>query len=228
VSPYYQDDAVTIYHGDCREITPRVTAEVLVTDPPYGVNLGGPDVGRNGRGGRHGLEKAAYCSYDDTYENYVEVIVPTVAAALNRVKRGAVFSGPHLQELPKAAAIGGVYCPAGSGRHAWGFKTFLPVLFYGTDPTLQHGAKPNVIQSTATADVNGHPCPKPLSWLRWLVGLTSVPGETIVDPFAGSGTTLRAAKDLGRRAIGIEIEERYCEIAAKRCAQEVLDFGSAA
>jgi site-specific DNA-methyltransferase (adenine-specific) len=225
VSPYYQDDAVTIYHGDCRYLD--LFADALITDPPYGVNLGGPDVGRSGRDGRHGLDKAAYSSYEDTYENYVTTVVPTIASALGRVKRGAVFSGPHLQELPKATAIGGVYCPAGSGRHAWGFKTFLPVLLYGTDPTLQHGARPNVIQSTATAEPNGHPCPKPLQWMRWLVGLVSLPGETVLDPFAGSGTTLRAAKDLGRKAIGIEIEERYCEIAVRRLGQEVL-FGEVA
>jgi DNA modification methylase len=68
-----------------------------------------------------------------------------------------------------------------------------------------------------------HPSPKPLNVMRWILGC--LPGETVLDPFMGSGTTLRAAKDLGRRAIGIEIEERYCEIAAKRLAQEVFDFG---
>jgi site-specific DNA-methyltransferase (adenine-specific) len=69
-----------------------------------------------------------------------------------------------------------------------------------------------------------HPCPKPLALMRELVSLFSDPGEMILDPFMGSGTTLRAAKDLGRRAVGIEIEERYCEIAAKRLSQEVFDM----
>ncbi|KKK85110.1 hypothetical protein LCGC14_2776570, partial [marine sediment metagenome] len=68
----------------------------------------------------------------------------------------------------------------------------------------------------------GHPCSRALGHFRWLVSWWSLPGETILDPFMGSGTTLRAAKDLGRKAIGIEIEERYCEIAAKRCSQSVM------
>jgi site-specific DNA-methyltransferase (adenine-specific) len=69
---------------------------------------------------------------------------------------------------------------------------------------------------------NGHPCPKPLKAWRRLLNNISQPEQTVLDPFMGSGTTLRTAKDLGRKAIGIEIEERYCEIAAKRLAQDVL------
>jgi DNA modification methylase len=72
------------------------------------------------------------------------------------------------------------------------------------------------------SDVGGHPCPKPLKLMRQLVSSLSTDDGVVVDPFIGSGTTLRAAKDLGRKAIGIEIEERYCEIAAKRLGQEVL------
>lgn len=70
-----------------------------------------------------------------------------------------------------------------------------------------------------------HPCPKPLNLYLWLVGQCSEPGQLIIDPFAGSGTTLLAAKQLNRRAIGIEIEEKYCEIAAKRLSQEVFQWG---
>jgi DNA modification methylase len=74
---------------------------------------------------------------------------------------------------------------------------------------------------------NGHPCSRHITHQRWLVNWWSEPGETVVDPFMGSGTTLRAAKDQGRRAIGIEIEERYCEIAARRMAQGVLPYEEA-
>jgi len=69
---------------------------------------------------------------------------------------------------------------------------------------------------------NGHPCPKPLAWAKWLIAKSTA--QTVLDPFMGSGTTLRAAKDLGRKAIGIEIEERYCEIAAKRMSQMVMEL----
>jgi DNA modification methylase len=98
-------------------------------------------------------------------------------------------------------------------------------MFYGSSPDLQKGSKAIAIASTDTGEKNGHPCPKPLSWMRWLVSLGSRVGETVLDPFMGSGTTLVAAKQLYRNAIGIEIEERYCEIAAKRLSQEVFDWG---
>lgn len=76
--------------------------------------------------------------------------------------------------------------------------------------------------------VDGHPCPYPPSLPKRCIAATTEPGDVVLDPFMGSGTTLRAAKDLGRKAIGIELEERYCEIAAKRLAQGVLDFGASA
>lgn len=222
MKPYYEHGGVTIYHGDCLDLVPGITADALVTDPPYGINLGecGDD-----RGGSHGMRHDGYASFADTYENFVSLIVPRLNRCLVMVKRGCVFTGPHIHEQRKPDAIGGVYVAAGQGRTSWGFKSILPVLLYGGSPTVMQGkgaTQPTAIRSTVACEVNGHPCPKPLAWMKWAVALASLPGETILDPFMGSGTTLRAAKDLGRRAIGIEIEERYCEIAAKRLAQEVL------
>lgn len=218
---YYADEWVTLYHADSREILPLLADFVLITDPPYGVALG---VDKDMRGGQHGLGKGAYHGFGDSYEEWCASVLPVISDAVKRAKRAAVFTGPHLQEQPKATAIGGIYCPAGAGRHSWGFKTLLPVLFYGTAPNLNLGAKPNTLQSSATADDNGHPCPKPLEWMTWLVGLATESTDVVLDPFAGSGTTLRAAKDMNRRAIGIEINERYCEIAARRMAQSVFAF----
>lgn len=218
--PYYADEWVTIYHADSRNLLPMLAGYVLITDPPYGVNLGAT----KGTGGAHGLVKGAYEGLDDSYESWRDMVLPVINEAVKRAKRGAVFTGPHLQEQPKASAIGGIYCPAGAGRHTWGFKTFLPVLFYGQAPNLQNGAKPNTLQSNARAEANDHPCPKPLEWMTWLIGLATEANDTVLDPFMGSGTTLRAAKDLNRRAIGIEQNEGYCEIAARRMAQSVFAF----
>ena len=73
-----------------------------------------------------------------------------------------------------------------------------------------------------------HPTQKPVALMAWVIGKWCGEAETILDPYMGSGPVMRAAKDLGRKAIGIELEERYCEIAAERCSQEVLDLGAAA
>jgi site-specific DNA-methyltransferase (adenine-specific) len=222
VTPYYEADGITIYHGDCREILPDMSPDALVTDPPYGVNLGDHGGALDGRTD-HVLVKGRYESYTDTPENFEAVVVPAIQMALAVVARGVVFCAGHmLWRLPQADAIGGVFLPAAVCRCAWGYNSISHALLYGKAPDLNLGAKPIGIRSTERAEPNGHPCPKPESWMAWAVDLVSRPGEVIIDPFMGSGTTLRAAKDLGRRAIGIELEEKYCEIAAKRLSQRVL------
>jgi site-specific DNA-methyltransferase (adenine-specific) len=124
--------------------------------------------------------------------------------------------------LPPPDALGGIFVAAAVGLNKWGWSNLIHCLLYGVAPGLGKGVKPTAIAKTAIAEKNGHPVVKPLPWILWAVGLGSTVTDTILDPFMGSGTTLRAAKDLGRRAIGIEIEEKYCEIAAKRLSQEVL------
>ncbi len=206
---------ITLWQGDCLDLMNRIPAgsvDAVVTDPPYGVNLGET----KGTGNKHGLIRAAYDGFEDTYENFVTSVVPALAIALSMAKRGAVFTGPNLQEQPKAAAIGGIFCPAGTGRHCWGFKTFLPILFYGTDPELSRGARPNVLTSNAVAEKNGHPCPKPLEWMTWLIERVTLPGETVLDPFMGSGMTGVACVLTGRRFIGMERDPRYFRIAQRR------------
>jgi site-specific DNA-methyltransferase (adenine-specific) len=222
VTPYYQDSLVTIYHGDARDVLPTVTADVLVTDPPYGVNLGSHGAANETR--RHNaLAKRGYGVYEDTPENFDAVVVPIIRAALAMTVRGAVFCAGHMVwRLPPASAVGGVYLPAATGRTKWGYNSLSICLLYGTAPDLHKGAKPIAIRSTSDGDRKRHPCAKPTEWMRWLVALATRPGEMVLDPFMGSGSTLVASKSLGRRAIGIEIEERYCEEAAECCSQEVL------
>jgi DNA modification methylase len=214
MGPYYQHAGITIYHGDCREILPNLDYRVLVTDPPYGV-------GFSGKTTKGGKKVGGYTIGDDP-----DIGPWVVTEALKKAVRGLVFPGTRqMLRYPTPADIGCVFCPSGSGVGPWGFGMFHPVLYYGKCPNVHLGIHPNSITSFAISDIDGHPCPKPLAWMKWAVKRVTLEGETLIDPLCGSGTTLEAAKLLGFDAIGIEIEERYCEIAAKRLGQEVLAFG---
>jgi len=224
MNPYYQKDGITIYHGDCLEIMPGLgKVDAVVTDPPYGMNLGSHG-GANDKRARE-LRRGGYASYEDTPDNYQEKVVPAIARALGMSNRGAVFGpAPSIWGLPVPDALGGVFIPAACGRSPWGFQNLAPVCFYGVAPDLNLGAKNTTIRASGRSDPeSGHPCPKPLPWMVWVIDLASRPGETILDPFLGSGTTLVACRKLGREGIGIEIEEKYCEIAARRL--EAFDSG---
>jgi site-specific DNA-methyltransferase (adenine-specific) len=212
IKPYYSHNGIVILHGDCREILPGLPkVDAVITDPPYGVSFEGKNTKHTRR-----IDEGYTVSDSD-------IGVDVVRLALAFAARGLVFPGIRLMfKYPEPDDIGAVYCPSGAGIGRWGFTCFHPVLFYGKRPGA--GCYPAGIESFDTAEKNGHPCPKPLRWMKWAVGLASMEGETILDPFMGSGTTLVAAKNLGRKAIGIEIEERYCEIAAKRLSQEVFNF----
>ena len=214
---------VVVIEGDCLTVLRQMGGfDAVVTDPPYGIELGATS---DKRAGKHGSGKPGYLSFTDTYEAFVSEIVPRLNLALSLANRGAVFSGPHIHEQRKPDAIGGVYTPACNGRHCWGFKNFHPVLLYGKAPDLNKGAKePTVFRSNSTDEKNGHPCPKPVEWMRWLIRLSTRPGELIVDPFAGSGTTGVAAALEGRRCILIEKEPAYAAICRARIAK-VLDDG---
>jgi DNA modification methylase len=206
----------TLYLGDCLEILPTLAGvDAVVTDPPYGVNLGQHRGANDHRATV--LTKAGYESYSDTPENFAAIVAPAVSSALSKATRGAVFmAGKSAWMLPPADAIGGIYLPSGMGRNSWGFASLQHCLFYGSAPDLHLGARATAIYSTETSEKNGHPCPKPVGWMKWAVGLASRPDETVIDPFAGSGTTGVACALLGRSFIGIEIEPRYFDIACRR------------
>src|SRR5207244_1468137 len=114
--------------------------------------------------------------------------------------------------------------PAAMGRSAIGFNNWEPIFVYGK----AHRQVTDVVTAMILPDlsVEGHPCPKPLRWATSLVETFSLPGGLVLDPFMGSGTTVVAAKELGRRAIGIEIEERFCEMAIRRLSQQVLGLSA--
>lgn len=207
----------TMHEGDCLEVMrglPKVDA--VVTDPPYGVGLGAT----GGTGSKHGLSLEEYASHDDSPELF-GLVAERIAFALEMSARAAVFmSGRSLCFLPSPDALGGVYLSAGCGRSRWGFTNLAPVAFYGTAPDLHLGGRATVLASNETAEKNGHPVPKPIGWMLWLVGLASRPNHVILDPFAGSGTTGVAALRLGRRFIGIEKDPRYFQLACERLRAE--------
>jgi site-specific DNA-methyltransferase (adenine-specific) len=221
VKPYYEQDGITIYHGDCREVLPHLADfGVVLTDPPYGVGLG--TKARN----QKQLERMAYATYDDTDANLTQLI--REAFPLIRAKAPRLVMTPGVRNMwlwPKPDHVGSFFYPSASGCNSWGFSCWQPIFYYGPDPFAGKGSRPDSFMSVEAAEPNGHPCPKPVGQWTRLMNRACLPGETILDPFMGSGTTLRVAKDCGHHAVGVEMDERYCEIAAKRLAQGVL-FGA--
>ncbi len=228
MKPYYEQSGVTIYHGDCRDVLPLLApVDVAITDPPYGVNLITKTSDyRQSANFDDGASLQATTLYEDDPSQIRALIADVMPALLRRVDRALVFCGPAmLWAYPEPTAVGCVFTSNGAGRCSWGFQCLHPVLFYGKDPWLADGlgSHPNSFRTEQpNRERIDHPCPKPLAWMRWAIDRASRIGETILDPFAGSGTTLVAAKQFSRQAIGIEIEEKYCEIAARRLQQEAL------
>jgi site-specific DNA-methyltransferase (adenine-specific) len=211
---YYQDDAVTIYHGDCREILPSVKDEVglLLADPPYGISIETDSSSRSRRAvGRkfppvHGDDKPFDPSHLTGFR-------PCVLFGANN----------YASRLPDSGAW--IVWDRQSGDSNTADAELAWTNCRGTVRTFRHLW--NGVLRGSEIGSHVHPTQKPVALMKWVIDRYAVDG-TIVDPYMGSGPTLRAAKDLGRKAIGIELEERYCEIAAERCSQEVLDLGAAA
>lgn len=248
-TPYYEHAGITIYHGDCREILPHLPrVDAVITDPPYEEECHGEGrrlLGRDMAVGVRRIQPAAL-SFDamtpelrnevaglmvDECSGWILVFCQAEAVSIwrevleragSKYRRAMVWikpdSAPQLSgDRPAQGYESIVASWSGKGRSEWNGGGKRGVFTYcKSDPGYGHGGREN-----------DHETRKPLALMNELVGLFSNGSQTILDPFMGSGTTLVAAKNLGRKAIGIEIEERYCEIAAKRLAQEVFDFGVA-
>ena len=225
MKPYYEHAGIQIFLGDCRDVLPTLgPVDAVVTDPPYGIALTGKRAKQ--RGGGVLVRKGSY-SFEDSPEYIGAVVVPVVRHCLVIAACVAVTPGTrNLWLYPPADDVGCFFSAAGTGMGRWGFTCSQPILFYGSDPYLRAGmgSRPNSHGQTYPNDANqlDHPCAKPLPMWKWLVVRATLEGAHVLDPFMGVGTTLVAAHDTGRKAIGIEIEERYCEIAANRLRQEVL------
>ncbi len=196
MTPYYSDDAVTIWHADCRDVLPTLEpVDLVLTDPPYGLAF-----------------------KDAEWDAEIPDWLPLAQALAKTV---AFTTAPTtMWDYPRPDWVACWYRPAAQSRTSFGgFNHWTPVLIYG-ECHLKVDVRNLHAMSVAQPSGYAHPSPRPVELMRWL--LEGLDGATVLDPFMGSGTTLRAAKDLGRKAIGIEIEERYCEIAAKRMSQTVM------
>lgn len=230
--PYYQDDYGVLYHGDCLEIMkdiPDKSVDLVLTDPPYGIN---------------------FKSSRQTHQKYIEndrmedwlIILPKFLSEFKRVVADvgccccccgggktpvtAIFTMEAINHFNliqtlvwrKFMGLGWNYRPSYENIVVLS-KSKDNYSFYDESKKCS-----NVIEGiNQDIPVEGeHPTQKPEALMRKLIEIHSKKGDIVFDPFAGSGTTLRAAKDLGRKYIGIEISEKYCEIIAKRMGQEVL------
>lgn len=209
MTPYYQDDSCTIYHGDCREILPTLGRfDLLLTDPPYGIGYGGKE---NSVGGTEGRAKNGWKTWKTTWDES-PVDKQTLDFCLSISAASVVWGGNYF-ELPPS--MGWLVWDKGQrdfsladAELAWTSRRSAVRVF-------------DYSRAEAMRDGRSHPTQKPLALMRWCLSF-ALDAETILDPFMGSGTTLVAAKLEGRRAVGIELEERYCQIAARRLSQGVL------
>jgi site-specific DNA-methyltransferase (adenine-specific) len=227
MSPYYEGRGITIYHADCREILPQIqksSIDVLLTDPPYGIRY---QSRRRTRAG--GLPTRILA--DETL-NVLRDVLPATDLLMKPDRHAYVFAAPmRIGEVAEAMAeywrVKNVLVwdkgnAGGPGDCFAGYASNWEAIVYankGRRPLL--GPRPRSIYRydwQAQRDPV-HPTVKPAGVMRWLLAKSSAPGEVLLDPFMGSGVALQAAAELGRKAIGIELEERYCEAAVARlCA----------
>jgi len=207
MKPYYDHNGITIYHGDCREILPTIKADVIVSDVPYGI----------------ALDTSSRCEHLSDHKPIHGDDVPFDPAHLLSMNLPTVLFGAnhYASRLPDSR---GWFCWDKATRDGLDLKQaeveFGWTNFLTRPKMLRHmwsGAFRDSERGTRL-----HPAQKPVDLMSWVLSWT--PPGCVLDPYMGAGPVLVAAKLEGRKAIGIEIEERYAEIAAKRLAQEVLPF----
>ena len=214
--PYYvsEDGKITIYHGDCREILPLLVADVLVTDPPYGMAF----VNNYAEGGWESPHIGVRIAGDADTASRDEILRmwegrPALVFGTWKAQRPVGTREILVWDKVVSTGMGDLSIP---WRPSW---EEIYVIGSGFVGPRGHGVL-RCSYPTRSPDRQLHPTSKPVPLLRMLI--EKCPPGTVLDPFMGSGTTLRAAADLGRRAIGIEINEDYCKIAVERLRQGVL------
>lgn len=237
MTPYFERNGIQIFHGDCREILPTLgPVDHVITDPPFSevTHLGARSLVSDNRAGGSG-DNAGRIDFDAVDAGFVRCAMGLANPARWTI---ASLDWRHVGPLETCPPDGmrfvrfGVWvkpdgAPQFTGdRPATGWEAIAILHKLGGKMRWNGGGNRAVWTHNIAREE--HPTAKPLSLLRELVSLFTDPSETILDPFMGSGTTLRAAMDLGRKAIGIELEEKWCEVAAKRLSQQVMDFGGVA
>lgn len=212
-TPYFQDDSVTIYHADCRDILPLLPkVDLVLTDPPYGIAYSSKDMSYPGAQFMESIRGDETQDMVTWLLSLVDDSQTFVIWGANNFPRLLPFAGVWLcwdkRVIDEADAVFGW-----PFELAWVNKRHGKAHLY----RIQHGG---AINADGNNTPRYHPTQKPVHLFKRII--QDFNGQTILDPFMGSGTTLRAAKDLGHKAIGIEIEEKYCEIAAKRMSQSVM------
>lgn len=212
--PYYEASGVTIYHGDCREILPTLRGDLVLTDPPYGLQENAHRVASR-------TKLAATTDYGDFDWDAEPASDDEIALTMAAAPKCIIWGGNYFKVPPARGWL--VWDKQNSGNFAdcelaWtNLKMSVRIFRFTWNGMIRQG------------EWRGrriHPTQKPRELMGWCLGFAP-DAMTVIDPFMGSGSVLHAAKNLGRKAIGIEIEERYCEAAAQRLSQEVLDLGAA-
>jgi site-specific DNA-methyltransferase (adenine-specific) len=235
--PYYQDEHVTLYHGDCLEHPEWwVRADVLVTDPPYGIDYKAGRMTGVTRADR--LANSRLMAEQGTQRIKSDKDVSARDWALSAWgERPALVFGHWRKPRPERTVMRLLWVKTAPGtllasaeKSPWITQDEEIYALADTASEFTNGR----VDSNILVDPNpclrlnaqrgGHPTAKPIGLMQWLLKKCK-PEWVVADPFAGSGSTLVAAKRLGRHAVGVELEERYCEIAARRLSQGVLDFG---
>lgn len=244
MKPYYSDDLVTLYHGDCREVladTGDRSVDVVITDPPFDARTHSmARSNRNGYGTPGRGNRTLYGNADTAFACWDHTMQCDFFTTLGRVTRRWVVSNlasdtafrfeieppEGLKMLRVGAWIKTNPMPIISAdRPAMGWEPIAYMHRADTKPTWNGGGRAaNYVLPTSRG--SGHPTQKPIHMVRDWVRKFSDHGDTVLDPCMGTGTTIRAAVDEGRRAIGIEIDERWCEYTARRLDQMALDFGA--
>lgn len=211
MSLYYSDDYVILYHGDClTEHREWLAADVLVTDPPYGMGYESNRV--KGRASQAVANDSTTAVRDAALEAWGDR--PAIAFGKWNVTRPSNVRARLIWSKGDDPGMGDLTFPWGNSDEE--------IYIIGKGFSGKRGPNVLVHNKPPVSNRDAHPTPKPVSLMERLI--EKCPPGLIADPFAGSGATLVAAKNLNRKVVGVELEERYCEIIARRCAQDVLEF----